>query len=50
MGPICGALNAAAELAQEEGWHREAIEDALQLALRRIESFQHESLYLRPRG
>ncbi len=50
MGLICGALNTAAELAQEEGWHREAIEDALQLAMGRIESFRHESLYLRPRG
>ena len=50
MGLICGALNNVAELAQEEGWHREAIEDALQLAMGRIESFQHESVYLRPRG
>ncbi len=49
MGLICGALNAAAELAQEEGWRREAIEDALQLAMGRIASFQRESLYLRPR-
>lgn len=49
MAPICGALNAAAELAQEEGWHRHAIEEVLQLALHRVEHFREESLYLRPR-
>lgn len=49
MAPLCSALNAAAELAQEEGWHRRAIEEALQLAMGRVKNFQHESVYLRPR-
>jgi serine/threonine-protein kinase HipA len=49
MAPICGALNTAADLAQEEDWHRRAVEDALQLTLHRIEHFRHESVYLRPR-
>ena len=50
MAPTCEALNSAAELAHEEGWHRQAIEDALQLTLHRIEHFGEESFYLRPRG
>jgi len=49
MAPLCDMLSGAADLAQEEGWHRLAIEEALQLGLRRIEHFQRESVYLRPR-
>jgi len=49
MGPLCQALGAAAELAMEEGWHHAAIEEALQLALRRVEDFQREAVHLRPR-
>ncbi len=49
MGPICAALNSIAHEAQEEGWHRVAVEDALQVALSRAIDFRHESAYLRPR-
>lgn len=50
MMPVCETLNAAAEQAQEEGWHRAAIDEALQVALRRVGRFQQESTYLKPRG
>lgn len=50
MAPVCEALNSIAEDAMEEGWHRIAIEDALQVATSRIVSFSEESQYLRPPG
>lgn len=50
MAPVCEALNSIAEDAMEEGWHRIAIEDALQVATSRVVGFSGESQYLRPPG
>jgi serine/threonine-protein kinase HipA len=50
MGPICSALNSAAEDAWQEGWTHRAIEEALQVATDRALGFREESMYLRPPG
>ncbi len=51
MGELCSPLSAAAERAQEEGWYRRAIDDALQLVLRRMTAFfEEEADYMRPPG
>jgi serine/threonine-protein kinase HipA len=49
MGPIVAALNAVADDAQTEGWNEPAVEEAIQLAIARVNGFAHESTYLRPR-
>jgi serine/threonine-protein kinase HipA len=49
MGPICSALNAVADDAQNEGWNNSAVEEALQTAMSRCLGFREESVYLRPR-
>jgi hypothetical protein len=49
MRLLSTGLSEAAERAQEEGWYRRAIDDALQVALKRIENFiLRESKYLAP--
>jgi hypothetical protein len=51
MGELCSSLSAAAERAQEEGWYRRAIDDALDLATRRMTAFfEEEADYMRPPG
>lgn len=51
MGPLSRAMGAAARRAQEEEWYRRAIDDALQIALQRIQNFGlREAKYLAPPG
>jgi serine/threonine-protein kinase HipA len=50
MGPLCIALGALAERAQEEGWYRRAIDEAIQVTTARALGFREESVYLRPPG
>lgn len=50
MGPLCVALGGLAKRAQEEGWHRRAIDEAIETATSRALGFRDESVYLRPRG
>ena len=47
MTPLCSALNSAASEAQDEGWHHNAIEDALQILFERTKGFGREAQYLR---
>jgi len=48
MAPVCAALNGVAEDAWEEGWTRPAVEETIQIALKRAMGFRDESVYLRP--
>jgi serine/threonine-protein kinase HipA len=51
MEPLSKAMGAAAERAQEEDWYRRAIDEALQIALQRIQTFAlREAKYLAPPG
>jgi serine/threonine-protein kinase HipA len=50
MGPLCVALGALAKRAQEEGWYRRAIDEAIQATTARALGFRDESGYLRPPG
>lgn len=51
MGPLSKAMGAAARRAQEEDWYRRAIDEALQVALQRIQVFGlREARYLAPPG
>jgi len=50
MTPLCEALNSAANRAKAEGWHHDAIEDALQILFERGRSLGRELQYLRPPG
>lgn len=50
MGTVCTALDAIAEGAHEEGWHRREIDEAVELATGRTIGFREESEYIRPPG
>jgi serine/threonine-protein kinase HipA len=51
MGPLCEALGATAERAQEEGWYRRSIDEAIGIATSRAVTFATEELvHLRPPG
>lgn len=50
MGPLVAALGGVAGDAWEEGWHRRAIDEAIQVATSRCLGFREESEYLRPPG
>ncbi|HET8863401.1 MAG TPA: hypothetical protein VFM94_09140, partial [Solirubrobacterales bacterium] len=50
MGPLCAALGIAAQRAQEEGWYRRAIDEAIHVATSRALNFREEAVYLRPPG
>ncbi len=50
MGRVCSALNAAIEIAREEGWYSRVAEDALQCVIKRSVDFKGEMEYLRPPG
>jgi hypothetical protein len=51
MGPLCQALGAIAERAQEEGWYRRSIDEAIGIATSRALTFATEELvHLRPPG
>jgi serine/threonine-protein kinase HipA len=50
MGPLCVALGAQAERAQEEGWYERAIDEAIGIATSRGIGFKEEVAYLRPPG
>lgn len=51
MGPLCQALGAVAERAQEEGWYRRSIDEAIGIATSRALTFASEELvHLRPPG
>ncbi len=50
MGPLCGSLGAIAERAQEEGWYRRAIDEAIEVATSYALGFRDEAVYLRPPG
>jgi serine/threonine-protein kinase HipA len=49
MGPLCVALDTLARRAQEEGWYRRAIDEAIEISTSRALGFRDESIYLRPR-
>lgn len=49
--PRLGEDPGAADRAQEEGWYRRAIDDALQLVTHRMTAFfEEEADYMRPPG
>jgi serine/threonine-protein kinase HipA len=51
MGPLCQALGATAERAQEEGWYRRSIDDTIGIATSRALTFATEELiHLKPPG
>jgi serine/threonine-protein kinase HipA len=51
MGPLCKTLGAIAERAQEEGWYRRSIDEAIGIATSRALTFAAEELvHLRPPG
>jgi serine/threonine-protein kinase HipA len=50
MGALCMALGSIAADAQQEGWWRPAIDEALQIVTARALGFREESEYLRPPG
>jgi serine/threonine-protein kinase HipA len=51
MGPLCTALGALAERAQEEGWYRRSIDETIEIATARSLTFATDELiHLRPPG
>jgi len=51
MGPLCEALGAIAERAQEEGWYRRSIDEVIGIATSRALTFATDELvHLRPPG
>lgn len=48
MGPVCMALDAVAQDAQEEGWYEPTIDDAIEITTGRALGFREEAVYLRP--
>jgi serine/threonine-protein kinase HipA len=50
MGQICIALGTLAKGAQEEGWYRRVIDEAIEVATSRALGFRDEAVHLRPPG